>query len=1652
MLCIKGWKVIVQVVLIRNCNFDIETDGHAIFRNMTSLGSPLKMTPSSPKKKKDMIDWDKCIICQSLTTEPCICMRSIGKSSLIRALEARKDAVYWSILQEVSPIESLKSSDYRVVYHKNCYKKYTSRQNCSVYETDECVSERSPLIEPRSMTTRSQSQNIKWNLCFFCQQKSFKRDFKVHKLASDERVKNLMQSALNQNDDRLIQIISSEGFMQNGLYHNGCITKYMLKPMPRYEQEVDTDLPSHDQAFESFIAEIHKDLIVNKKVFTMTQLLVKYKPYLPDSVSNSYHSMKLQEKLVKHYGKSIVIHNQRGQGMSNLVFSAELTLGDAIAAAGRYKSKFRVSELENAMSVEVEGMNDDQILHSAVGILRREIQDLVIPVDEYPAANEVSLASSMEYLPQSLVKVLCWLFDAKAFSSAQEPHFISTDKFRKALGIADSIVSISKQSFTPFHLGLAAQVYHDFGSRHLIDTLHAHGFCASYDEIRLFTTSIANHEISKIENDVYIPDGIVPLVDGGLLVQEGADNIDLNTETLDGKDSFHSLARAVFQTSASSIETSLRQLKVKRGEARSLEITDTASKLSKCLPFQKPKVKGVPGRVEDAPRKIFECASKVTNDKEFLWVLLRSVSRGLLIPVSVPLPKDQHIPFWTGYNSTLSAHKPEYTLVSYAPIIDAKPSDMATIYTSMKKCSDMTTALGQVHSVQTYDQQLYAVAKQVQFAKPETFHNHILRLGGFHTLACYIASVGKLWGSGGLSDLLIDSSTYAAATADQMLAGKQFNRGVRGLMLAYEALSSLRLLSFFRWCEENELLNAVPDEFWTTVSDLTSSFERNTEVQEKVCDLVCMVERHLLPLLNDFRHWGCQESKTFQYWDMFLTSVEILLCNIRSERDGNWDTHLQSVSAMLPYLFITNRVNYSRWLPVYILDMFNLPTAIRDAFESGQFAIRQKPSAFNGIWADMAVEKTVIKDSKGVGGIVGITRQKPSLLRWSLTMHVLGDFRSEMRTRSGMSSADDDSHDEVKKAAMKRDDEHVRRLIDHVREHMTDPFDVSDHPDVLINISTGVHASKEVETALLGAVQTGKTMANTFIDSTLNKGQDGNFYSPITRSKLKTFEDMTKTTNLKCRSGELKTVNINPEVIFRRALILANIREDVTVDKVLSYPIGPIPVALFHEDGTMRKTCKSDLLHQLESEVSKNIIYDQLEPFERSSTVLIRDGMALLQSVNIKTFRTFGEFVLGYMKTQLSCFTRAGCVVDIFDRYDVEQSIKSAERDRRCRAAKTTARTIHLIESRLIPDWKKFLGVTANKQALLRFIGEFILCHHDEVYETLSVDDELYVAGVFSDPIFVKKITSSGISECQALYSSHEEADTRMILHATYADQTFGEKNIRGRIIIQSPDTDVLVLAVHFFPTFKHTDELWFQTGGITSSKDCRRFIPVHEIVTSLRPMFCKILPAVHALTGCDTTCSIFGIGKKTVYKVLKVNLEEFDGLVCVGGDSSTIDDSLIACRKFVARLYDQRKKLSSDHTNLNKLRARLATQKDASLSKLPPSEATFLQHVLRVCLQTYIWRSSQKAQPPVKSPLDFGWEQNGGLVPVLFRGQMSSDFLQDLVCSCKGKSICSASCVCFEQNLACTDLCPCYGSDLCKNVITHQHQTDILDDDTDDD
>ena len=102
---------------------------------------------------------------------------------------------------------------------------------------------------------------------------------------------------------------------------------------------------------------------------------------------------------------------------------------------------------------------------------------------------------------------------------------------------------------TPLHIGLGKALHHVFGSNNLVELLNKYGFCASYSDVRKFLTSLAEqfYKWGVVENGVFIPSGMIARNDGGCLIDEGCDNDDINYRTIDGKSTFHAMARVVFQ-------------------------------------------------------------------------------------------------------------------------------------------------------------------------------------------------------------------------------------------------------------------------------------------------------------------------------------------------------------------------------------------------------------------------------------------------------------------------------------------------------------------------------------------------------------------------------------------------------------------------------------------------------------------------------------------------------------------------------------------------------------------------------------------------------------------------------------------------------------------------------------------------------------------------------------------------------------------------------------------------------------------------------------------------------------------------------------------------------------------------------------------------
>lgn len=312
------------------------------------------------------------------------------------------------------------------------------------------------------------------------------------------------------------------------MYHNSCMVSYLRSSTDKVcETDVDTD---HSQAFQNLISEIEDNLKVHKKAFFVSDLRDRYQRYLPES-SPIFKDCKLQQKLQTYYSDKIIVQQQQGQGMSNIIMSSFITLYDAVKAAADLKVEFKAVQSE--------------ILCTAAAILRQEINSIPSFTD-YPSPSNVTQKASEEYIHESLIQFIEWLIDDSAFSLNKQ-EYISSDNIKKtAISLAECIIFNITKTFTHLHLGLGMEWHHNYGSKQLIETLNSYGFCISY-ELRRFITGAAMQEVAKLENHKYIPTSIIPIKDGGGLIQEGDDNIDINCETIDGKNTFHSMARVVFQ-------------------------------------------------------------------------------------------------------------------------------------------------------------------------------------------------------------------------------------------------------------------------------------------------------------------------------------------------------------------------------------------------------------------------------------------------------------------------------------------------------------------------------------------------------------------------------------------------------------------------------------------------------------------------------------------------------------------------------------------------------------------------------------------------------------------------------------------------------------------------------------------------------------------------------------------------------------------------------------------------------------------------------------------------------------------------------------------------------------------------------------------------
>ena len=158
-------------------------------------------------------------------------------------------------------------------------------------------------------------------------------------------------------------------------------------------------------------------------------------------------------------------------------------------------------------------------------------------------------------------------------------------------------------------------------------------------------------------------------------------------------------------------------------------------------------------------------------------------------------------------------------------------------------------------------------------------------------------------------------------------------------------------------------------------------------------------------------------------------------------------------------------------------------------------------------------------------------------------------------------------------------------------------------------------------------------------------------------------------------------------------------------------------------------------------------------------------------------------------------------------------------------------------------------------------------------------------------------------------------------------------------------------------------DELWIVFG-------------THDIAAQLGPQKAKVLPMLHALTGCDTVSFFTGKGKRTAWDTWSVFPATTDMLADLSSvPESFLDDCMPLIERFVVHLCSR----TSTALTVTEARQVLFSKKSRAMENIPPTQVAFLHHTKRAAYQAgHVWGSSLITKLQILSPQEWDRKREG--------------------------------------------------------------------------
>ena len=1297
-------------------------------------------------ERKTTTDWSLCCLCQAITDDALI-------HPFNNPVLSRVKTSYQLLETNISDFESEQISPlplnlnpsrlnegtgiaetlivHKAVWHKTCRTAFSrarleraQKRKAEQTATDDHISQ----IKTR-LSTPAPDKKVAAP-CFFCDKEIDTTTEDYRKASTLGIDKTVYQCAKDLSRGKLLAKLSSgDMHAMDALYHIKCLNKLYNdhRAYERQKTRKNSEFANESIAFAELIAYLEDTKYSSEEnpVFKLSYLSSLYNERLDelndDGSESHVHTTRLKERIehqlpkIQSYSKGREVYLMYEEDVANVIHNASKSEYDStytqLAQVARVV-RDEILQIKTSFS----GSWEKECQKESVSKLLQTLVSMILHGTDITRKHEANENSSQPVL--SLSQLITFNCKSRRSDGASTYH------------------SIDREPPLPLYMGLL--LHSRFREKDLIGKFHQLGLSVSYTRVKDVTDEVANTVCDAFAtNDV-----VCPLQMRKNVFTTGAvDNFNHKPTSKLAKDVFNGTALTLAQHLHEENEGNDGPKLVLTGQkdARTPKLPESYTEIP---PSMNTKSDVQIPLLKESPQRTLTV--EIDKKEEYEW--LHEVER----MIAEDLSKSDYIS-WAAFHASRQTVSSDPTdIIGLLPLFPEKTCTVAMMKHSMDLNRKSISFLNPGQTpVQTADEPLFAIAKQIQWTWPHDYgeDKYVLVMGGLHIEMAMLGVLGNFMVGSGWTAALVEAEIFTSGRADGILKGTPITRA----RYAHQVTSaSLHLL----------------------LTDAYSSYKESEQVQEKSFDEWC--------------EWKSEECPQFLFWYTAFQLELLYLQYIRSLRTADFALYLATLQEFAPWFFVFDHVNYSRWLPVHIKDMIELEEKHPDVyrqFTQGDFVVRKTQHVFSAIALDHAHEQSN-DDLKDDGGVVGLTENPEALSKQVAAapeiIRMLHEFESDVKTNKV--SENTRHHDQIPSVQIKFQ-KHVQLLQDTIKE-WGNPF--MEESEDLVAIDTKDVADPQAITILKSLKDAGNQQYDDYVDQVLVKGSRS-ISDPISKNNFAIFKHKSER---ELSKEKLQSISRKNDVALFSRLYVACQTRDGNLPEFFQHENQPYPPSL-SSYGYLREGTKSDLTKCLEDILPNDstIESDNIE-------CKIIDGSFLVHMVQPRDVNTFDEYasqIISYLAKQFenSNVQRLDIVFDVYKN----NSLKQLTRDNRGNG-KGQRRKVKGQVKVPITNWHAFLRNDSNKTELFHFLADQI------VKGTYPDGKEVYVTKeteVLSCPPDLDK---SNICPC-----NHEESDTRLFLHAKdAADKGFTS------ITVRASDTDVVIIGLATLGQIS-ASELWIEYG-----------------------------------------------------------------------------------------------------------------------------------------------------------------------------------------------------------------------------------------------